>query len=117
MQNCLVVINSYYKDQMRLHAHHKIESESVGFNLFSLSRTKIMEEPNNFALFEEGVNSRQRNLRNLSDSPIENLAEIIFEEMNFDRDFLSHGDFNLVGRNSLPGDLVSESKFMAWRIA
>ncbi len=100
MQNCLVVINSYYKDQIGLHVQNQIESESVGFNLFSLSRTKIIGKSNNFALFEEGVNRRHRILPKLSDSPIKNLAEIISEEMNFDRDFLSHGDFSLVGRNS-----------------
>lgn len=117
MQNCLVVINSYFKDQLDTHVRNEIESETMGFSLFSLTRTKIAQAQNNFALFEEGFNRRQRNLPKVTNSQLETLADIIGEELNFDRDFLTHGDFSLIGRNSSPKNLALESRFIASKIA
>ena len=104
MSKALIVINSYYKDQINVQSLYLTEAQKFGIDIATVSRSKIPGSSENYALFP---------LKSLASSPTTNFdskslhvaAEIVLEEIRYDRDFITKGDFYIFGKNKLPQNI------------
>lgn len=112
MKTALVLINSYYKDQKQKLDEYLEKSANSGMNIVSISRTRIIESPQNFSIFP--INRRIiESYLNENAALVDSISKILKEEIHFDRDFISDADFYTFGKNQLPRNLEVIEKELA----
>ncbi len=115
MSKALIVINAYYKDQISVQSLYLNEAQKFGIDIATVSRSKIPGLYENYALFP--LNTFASSPTTFVDSKSLHLAaEIILEEIRYDRDFITKGDFYIFGKNKLPHNINNISLEIAAQI-
>jgi len=115
-QASLVILNSYYRDQEKLHNIYIAEGKKLGIEVFTLSRTSIQNVQQNIPLFApQFLKKSEPSLKEI-DLRVRAVAKIFKNEINFDRDFIKYGGFGFIGRNKLPSNLHEISTHISTKI-